>query len=323
MNSTRRALLLAASLAGTSPIWAQTYPAKPISITVPFSAGGGMDVLARLLAEKLAPRLGQPVVVENRPGASGILGNRFVAKAPADGYTLLLAANSLAFAQFVLNVGANGGYDPLNDFTPVIELGRTPVFLVTDASTGIKTFKEAVAAAKTKPMGYGSAGAGSILHIVGELVNKETGANLVHVPYKGNAPAVADMLGGHIPFAYSDLSSIRSYLPSGKIVALAVTSRERTRLAPNVPSLYELGYKGVDIDAWYGIFGPKGMPPAVVQALNRHLSEILKMPEVIDRMAALGSTSSMGGSPETLQKLNAMEVERLGKLIKDLGIRAE
>lgn len=325
MKSIRRAFLLAASLAAlgfTSATWAQAYPSKPVTIVVPFSAGAGMDLIARLFAEKLAPRLGQPVVVDNRAGASGIIGNRFVAKAPADGYTLLLAGNSLSFAQLVLKVPPNAGYDPMNDFTPIIEVGRTPVFLAAGASSGVKTFNEAVMAAKSRKMNYGSAGTGSINHIIGEAVNKATGVNFIHVPYKGTAPAVADVLGGHIPFAYVALSTIKPYLPSGKLVALAVTSRERTQLAPDVPSLYELGYKGVDLDSWYGLFGPKGMPPAVVKTLNEHLNEILKMPDVIERMAAQG-TSPVGGSPERLGKLNAVDAERWSKLIKELGIQSD
>ena len=317
------ALVLAASFAiacFSSDASALPYPSKRITIVVPFSAGAGTDVVARVLAEKLSPRIGQPVVVENRVGAAGVLGTNFVAKAPADGHTLLFTPGSFSFAQLV--VKSPGGYDALNDFTPVIEVGKTPMFLVTGVDSGIKSFKDAVTAAKSKRMNYGSAGTGSILHIVGELVNKETGVNFVHVPYKGVAPAINDVLGGHIPFAYGSLSTIKPHLPSGRLVALAVTSRERTPLAPDIPTLYELGYKGVDLNSWYGIFGPKGMPADAVKVLNDHLNVILKMPDVVEHIAVQG-TSPVGGSPEVLAKTNRADVELVGKIINELNIKAD
>jgi tripartite-type tricarboxylate transporter receptor subunit TctC len=321
MKGIRCALVLMAFFAGfCADTQAQSYPSKRITMVVPFSAGAGTDVVARTLAEKLAARIGQPVVVENRLGAAGVLGTNFVAKAPADGYTLLFVPGSFSFAQLV--VKSPGGYDALNDFAPIIEVGKTPMFLVTGGGSGIKTFKDAVAAAKSKRMNYGSAGTGSILHIVGELVNKETGVNFVHVPYKGVAPAINDVLGGHIPFAYGSLSTIKSHLPSGKLVALAVTSRERTPLAPDIPTLYELGYKGVQLDSWYGIFGPTGMPTDAVSLLNEHLNAILKMPDVVERIAVQG-TSPVGGSPAVLDKTNRTDVELVGKIIKELNIKAD
>lgn len=323
MNIYYRALVLAASFAAvwfSSSAASQPYPSKRITVVVPFSAGAGTDVVARVLAEKLSPRIGQPVVVENRLGAAGVLGTNSVAKAPADGHTLLFVPGSFSFAQMV--VKSAGGYDPLDDFVPIVEVGKTPMFLVTGGDSGIKTFKDAVTAAKSKRMNYGSAGTGSILHIVGELVNKETGVNFVHVPYKGVAPAINDVLGGHIPFAYGSLSTIKPHLPSGKLVVLAVTSRDRTPLAPDVPTLYELGYKGVHLDSWYGIFGPKGMPADAVRVLNDHLNVILKMPDVVERMAVQG-TSPVGGSPEVLAKTNRTDVELVGKIIKDLNLKAE
>lgn len=307
--------LLAACLSGV--ILAQPYPSKRITIVVPFSAGAGTDVVARLLGEKLSPRIGQPVVVENRVGAAGVLGTNLVAKAAPDGHTLLFTPGSFSFAQMV--VKSEGGYDPLNDFVPVIEVGKTPMFLVTGGKSGIKTFKDAVAVSKSKRMSYGSAGTGSILHIVGELVNKETGVNFEHIPYKGVAPAVNDVLGGHIPFAYGSLSTIKPHLPSGALVALAVTSRERSPLAPEVPTLYELGYKGVVLDSWYGFFGPKDMPADAVKVLNDHLNAILKMPDVVEKMALQGC-SPVGGPPEVLAKTNRVDVELVGNLIKELKL---
>jgi tripartite-type tricarboxylate transporter receptor subunit TctC len=195
------------------------------------------------------------------------------------------------------------------------------MFLVTNSSTGFKTFQQA-AAAKGKKLPYGSAGTGSILHIVGEAINKATGVDFLHVPYKGVAPAVADVLGGHIPFAYGSLSTIKPHMASGKLVPLVVTSRERTKLAPDVPSMSDVGFKGVDLTSWYGVFGPKDMPADIVRTLNEHINEILKMTDVIDFMASQGS-SPVGGLPEVLARTNATDFEVYGKIIKDLGIQAE
>ncbi|MBB3014186.1 Bug family tripartite tricarboxylate transporter substrate binding protein [Cupriavidus alkaliphilus] len=325
MNRIHRMFVLAASAVAacfSSGAQADTYPSKPISIVVPFSAGAGTDLIARVLAEKLSVRIGQPVLVENRVGAAGVIGTSYVAKAPAAGYTLLFAPGSISFANLVVKGGANSGYDPVRDFTPIVAVGNTPVFLVTGSNSGFKTFKDVVVAAKNKKLEYGSAGPGSILHIIGEVVNKETGVNLVHVPYKGVAPAVADVLGGHIPLAYGSLSTIRPYVASGKLVPLAVTSRGRSPLAPDVPSLNEIGYKGIDLNSWYGLFGPKGMPVDVVNKLNMHLNEILKMPDVIERMAAQGA-SPIGGAPEVLGRINATDTERFGKIIKEMAITTD
>ncbi len=319
-----KTLLLATVSAVTSlatTAQAQTYPSKPISMIVPFSAGAGTDLIARLLAEKLAVRVGQPVVVENRAGAAGVLGTSLVAKAPADGYSLLFTPGSVSFAHIVTKAGANS-YDPIGSFVPVIEVGKSPVFLVTGGGTGYKRFQDVVEAAKTKKLDYGSAGPGSILHIIGEVVNSTTGVNFQHVPYKGVAPAVADVLGGHIPFAYGSLSTIKPYIASGRLVPLAVTSRDRTPLAADVPSLGELGYKNVDLNSWYGIFAPKGTSPEVVRMLNTHLNEILRMPDVIERIAGQGATT-VGGRPEVLGATNATDVEVYGKIIKELSITAD
>lgn len=278
-------------------------------------------MLARVLAEKLSARLGQSVIVENRPGATGVIGSSHVAKATPDGYTVLLTPGSFSFAQLVLKTGPNSSYDALNGFTPIIQIGSVPLFLVAGANSGFKTFKEVVAAAKTRTVSYATAGTGSIHHILGEMVNKATGVRLEHVPYKGVAPAINDVLGGHIPLTYISLGTVQPYLASGKLVPLAVMDRVRTPLAPNVPTLQESGYK-VELNTWYGLFGPKGMSPSVVKTLNENLNEILKMPDVIARMNTLGAVP-IGGSPETLGKANASDYERFAKIIKDLHIQAE
>lgn len=324
MSISRRSLLaLTVAMAWTHPAaWSQSYPNKVVTVIVPFAAGAGTDLIARLLAEKLSARLKQPVVVQNRVGAAGIIGTTAVAKSPADGYTLLFVPGSFSFAPLVTKGGTGASYHPLTDFTPIIEIGKTPMFLVTGSDSGFKTFAQAAAAAKSKKISYGSAGTGSILHIVGEAVNKAAGIEFLHVPYKGVAPAMVDVLGGHIPLAYGSLSTIKPHMASGKLVPLVVTSRERTKLAPDVPSMTEVGLKNVDLTSWYGVFGPKEMPSGMVKMLNESFNEILKLPEVVDYMASQGSTP-VGGPPDVLAKTNSVDFELYGKIIRDLSIQAD
>ncbi|MDM0115162.1 tripartite tricarboxylate transporter substrate binding protein [Variovorax sp. J22R133] len=323
-HSRRQVLALALSAAAacsTAPAWAQAYPAKPITIVVAYPAGGDTDALARVFGEKLSARIGQPVVIDNRPGASGVIGSAFVAKAPADGYTLLLAPSTFSIAQLVLKTNGSG-YDVLNGFTPIIETGTLPLFLVAGAGANMKSFKDVTAAAKAQQLSYASPGSGSPMHILGELVNKAAGIELRQVPYRGVAPAVNDVLGGHLPLTYMTLGPVAPYIPGGKMVPLAVADTKRSPLAPNVPTFEELGLKGVEVGAWHGLFGPKGMPADVVKTLNGHFNEILKMPDVVSRMTTLGAIP-LGGAPEVLAKTNAADFERFGKVIKELGIQAD
>jgi tripartite-type tricarboxylate transporter receptor subunit TctC len=325
MKQTRRqALTLALSLAAATaagPLWAESYPSKPITIVVAYPAGGDTDALARLYAEKLSTRIGQPVVIDNKPGASGVIGTSLVSKAPADGYTLLFAPATFSIAQLVLKTGS-GGYDVLHGFTPIIETGTLPLALVSSSASGIKSFKDLTASAKSQQLSFASPGSGSAMQILGEMVNKATGLKLAHVPYKGVAPAINDVLGGHVPLTYITLGPVDPYLQSGKLNVLAVAEKQRSPLAPNVPTFEELGVKDVEITAWHGLFGPKGLPPEVVKTLNAHFNEIIKMPDVVARMATLGALP-LGGTPETLAKTNASDLERFGRIIKELGIQAD
>lgn len=324
MKQTRRqALTLALSLAAATaagPLWAQSYPSKPITIVVAYPAGGDTDALVRLYAEKLQARIGQPVVIDNKPGASGVIGSSFVSKAPADGYTLLFAPSTFSIAQLVLKTGS-GGYDVLNGFTPIIQTGTLPLALVSNAASGIKSFKD-ITASKSQSLTYASPGSGSPMHILGEMVNKAAGLKLAHVPYKGVAPAINDVLGGHVPLTYITLGPVAPYLQGGKLTVLAVADSKRSPLAPNVPTFQELGLKDVEVTAWHGLFGPKGLPPEVVKTLNAHFNEIIKMPDVVARMETLGALP-LGGTPETLAKTNASDFARFGRIIKELGIQAD
>ena len=326
-HSRRHVIAAAISLAAacaTGLAWAQSYPAKPITLVVAYPAGGDTDALARLFAEKLSARVGQPVVVDNRPGASGIIGSAFVSKAAPDGYTLLLAPSTFSIAQLVLKTNGASGYDVLNGFTPIVQTGSQPLFLVASGASGFTSLKDAVAAAKgaNKSLSYASPGSGSPMHILGEMFARASGANLAHVPYKGVAPAVNDVLGGHVPVTFITLGPVSPYFANGKLLPLAVASRERSPLAPKVPTLAEQGYKDVEVTAWNGLWGPRNLPPEIVKTLNGHFNEILKMPEIVARMAVLGTTP-VGGDADVLGKTNAADYARFGKVIKELGIQAD
>lgn len=328
MPSTRRQAIAAALALGvacaTGPARAESsYPSKPITLVVAYPAGGDTDALARLFAEKLSARVGQPVVVDNRPGASGIIGSAYVSKAQPDGYTLLLSPSTFSIAQLVLKTGGTSGYDVLNGFTPIVQTGSQPLFLVAGGASGLASAKDLVAAAKGgKPLTFASPGSGSPMHILGEMFNRAAGMSLGHVPYKGVAPAVNDVLGGHVPATFITLGPVAPYLANGKMLPLAVASHERSALAPKVPTLQELGYKDVEVTAWNGLWGPRNLPPEIVKTLNAHFNEILKMPEIVSRMAVLGTTP-VGGSADVLGKTNAADFARFGKVIKELGIQAD
>ncbi len=322
--SRRHTLIAAAACVLTMGLaQAQSYPVKAITVVVSYPPGGDSDAIARLFSEKLSTRLKQPVVVENKPGAGGTVGNSFVGRAAPDGYTLLFTPNPFTTAPMVMKLPAASSYDVLNGFAPVIHTADQSVLLVTNPSAGVKTVAEMVALAKTgKPLSYGSPGAGSPMHIGAEWLNHSAGIKVQHVPYRGVGPAVFDVVAGHIPFAYVTLGPVAQYINTGKLVVLALTDPKRSPLLPNVPTLSELGYKDIAAGAWNGFFAPKGTPPDIIRTLNGHLNEILKMPDVVEKMAAVGAVP-VGGPPADLAKINAADFQRLGKVIQELGIVAE
>ena len=325
--SVRRVLLVAAlasaGLATTGGAFAQAYPSKTITVIVSYPPGGDTDALARVFAEKLATRVGQTVIVENKPGASGTIGNSFVAKAPADGYTLLFTPNTFSIAPLVLKAGAGAVYDPLNDFTPIILAGTQSLFVVATSASGVHNMKDLVAAAKAgKITSYGSPGSGSPMHILGAMFNKSADVKINQVPYRGSGPAVIDLIGGHIPMMYTTLGPVAQHITSGKVVNLAVADPKRSPLAPNVPTLSELGYKDSDVGAWQGFMAPKGLPADIQRTLNGHFNEILKMPDVKEKMTTLALIPA-GGDPVELAKANADHNNRFGKVIKEFGIQAD
>lgn len=327
MHADRRHAL--ATLAGAAfgalaaPARAADWPTKPVTIVVAYPAGGDSDAVARLYAEKLAPRIGQTVLVDNRPGASGMIGSKSVARAAADGHTLLFAPSTFAIAQHVLKPAPAVAHDVNADFTPVIQTGSIPLLVVTAPQTGLRTMAQVIAEARGgRALTYGTPGGGSPMHIAAEMLNRAAGVSITHVPYRGIAPVVTDTLGGHVAVGWITPGAVSSHLETGKLVALAVAEARRTKLLPNVPTLVELGYRDVVVGAWMGLLGPRGLPAPVVTALNRHLNEILREPDVQARMQALG-IEPVGGAPSVLAKQVADDEKRFGRLVKELDIKAE
>jgi tripartite-type tricarboxylate transporter receptor subunit TctC len=331
LKSTRRLLIRAvwaAAALGTTTLapnaLAQAWPtAKPVTVVVSYPPGGDTDALGRLFAEKLAARIGQQVVVENRSGASGTIGNSHVAKSPPDGYTLLFTPNTIAMATQVLRPGTGAPYDAVNDFTPIIQMGTQSLFLVVNTATGINTVADLTASAKSgKLTSYASPGSGSPMHVLGEMFNKGAGVKITQVPYRGSGPAIVDLVGGQVPMMWTTLGPVAQHIASGKLKNLAVADTKRSPLAPDVPTLAEAGLRDVEVGAWQGFMGPKGLPADVVRTLNGHFNEIIKMPDVAQRMTQLALVPA-GGPPEVLGKVNAEHHARYGRVIKDLGILAD
>jgi tripartite-type tricarboxylate transporter receptor subunit TctC len=311
------------ALGAASASFAQAYPSRQINVVVSFPPGGDTDALARLFAEKLAARVNQTVIVENKTGASGTIGNSFVAKAKPDGYTLLFTPNTLATAPLVLKPGAGAAYDPLNDFTPIILAGTQSLFVVATTASGVNDMKGLVDAAKAgKIANYASPGTGSPMHILGEMFNKSAGIKLTQVPYRGSGPAIVDLVGGQIPMMYTTLGPVAQHIASGKLVNIGVADAKRSPLAPNVPTLAEAGFKDAEVGAWQGFVGPKGLPADVVATLNGHFNEILKMPDVVSRMTLLALVPT-GGEPGAVTKMISDNYTRYGKIIKEAGIQVD
>jgi tripartite-type tricarboxylate transporter receptor subunit TctC len=327
MKSKRRTLLaLAAAVtcAFSANVLAQAaYPNKTISVVVAYPPGGDTDAIARLFADRLSQRLKQSVIVENKPGAGGTVGNSFVGRAAPDGYTLLFTPNPFTTAPMVMKLPPSASYDVLNGFEPIIKTAVQPLVLVAHPSAGFKTVGDMVAASKLgKAVSYGSPGAGSPMHVVAEWLNKSAGIKSAHIPYRGVGPSVVDVVAGHIPTAWVTLGPVTQYFQQGRLVPLAIGDVQRSSLAPQIPTLVEQGHRDVVVGAWNGFFAPKGTPEAVVKLLNEHLNEILKSPDVVEKLATFGAQPA-GGAPSVLARTNAQDYEVMGKIIKDLGITAE
>lgn len=301
---------------------AAAYPTKPITIIVPFPAGAGPDVMARLLAERLGPVLKETIVVENRPGASGMVGATVVARAPADGHTLLLTPNTLFIAPHLVAAGAKPPVDVIGDFAPVIMPSQTTMLMVANPKLGVKTAKEFADLAKKKPMNYASSGNGSVLHIAGALFANASGINLTHVPYRGIAPAVTDVIAGHVEVTFSGLAPVRQHINSGALVALAVVEPKRSAAMPQLPTAIEQGLKDVAVEGWYAVLAPKGTPQPVIDRLNKEINAILALPDLKQKVEQTGEVV-LGGTPEELAKRVKADYDRYGEIVRRLKITAE
>jgi tripartite-type tricarboxylate transporter receptor subunit TctC len=319
-----RSLTLAAlaALVLAAPAVAQdAYPSKPVRIMVGANAGGGTDVIARMLGEKFAESLKQPFVIENRPGASNTIAADLTAKAPADGHTLLVATNTgQAIAPHMLKLS----FDPLKDLTPVGLIVVVPNVLVVGDKVPVKDVKDLVALAKAKPgeLRYASSGVGSTQHIAGEAFDVAAGIKTVHVPYKGSSQAHVDILGGNVEMMFDTTSSAMPHIKSGRFKPLAVTSPKRSAELPNVPTIAEAGYPAAEMTTWYGLFVTGGTPKPVVDKLAAELKRVLALPDVQARLRGLGGEPGTLGAAE-FAEMNRSEYERFGKPIKTANIKAE
>jgi len=301
---------------------AQSDPSKPIRLIVPFAAGGGNDNIARLVGKRLTDSVGQPLVIDNRPGAGGVLGAELAAKAAPDGYTLFLGG--VGSHALNPNLIEKLPYDPIKDFAPVILLAQAPLILVVHPSVPARTFAEFVAYARNNPgkLNFASNGNGSSSQLAAVMFDSMAGAEMVHVPYKGLAPALTDLLSGQVQLMFSSVVAILPHIKAGKLRALAVTGAGRLPSLPEVPTIAESGFPGYEASSWYGILAPAGTPREIVAKLNAELSKALAQPEVRNSLLADGA-EPVGGTPESFAAYIRSEKERMGKLIRDAKIRLE
>jgi tripartite-type tricarboxylate transporter receptor subunit TctC len=300
---------------------ASAWPDQPIRLVVPYTPAGGPDMIARFVGERLATRLGQPVVVENLPGASGNIGSQVVARAKADGNTIMSQVNTLVMNPSLYK---NMAYDPVTDFAPIGLTAWGSLVLVAHPSQAPNTLAEFIAAAKAAPhtINYGSPGVGTPHHLSMALIETDTGIELVHVPYKGSAGAVQDLLGGQIPYMFLPVHVAATYIKSGKLKALAIGSTKRHPLLPDVPTLIEQGLKGADVDMWYGLFAPKDTPDEIVARLDKELAAILASDEAREAFGNQGLTPATS-TPEELAEIVKRDRDRWADIIAKRGIKAE
>jgi tripartite-type tricarboxylate transporter receptor subunit TctC len=305
----------------TLPGFSQSWPSKSIKIIAPVPPGGGVDILSRAIAQKLSVTFSIPVVVENKAGASAVVGTDFVAKSPPDGYTLLMGYSVLATNKYLVK---SLPYDLEKDLTPVAYVGYIPLMLVTPPSFPPKTVTELITLLKANPdkYSYASGGAGAGAHLSAEMFKHITGTKLVHVPYKGNAPALADVLGGHLPIMFDTITTSLPHVRSGKLKALATTGPKRSPLAPELPTMIEAGVPGFEISAWYMIFAPKKTPTEILEKLNSAINKAITDPEMVKQMAAMG-VSFVGGSIGQADQFLSSEITNWGGIIKAADIKAE
>jgi tripartite-type tricarboxylate transporter receptor subunit TctC len=299
---------------------AQSYPAKPVRMVVPYPPGGGNDTLGRLFAAKLSERLGQPFVVENRPGAGTMIGTEAAAKSPPDGYTILLS--SIATHALSPNLYSRVPYDPVKDFAPITLLGIAPTVLVVNADLPAKTLQELINLAKKQPLAYASGGNGTPPHINAEVFKAMAGIDLLHVAYKGGGPALVDLMAGRVQAMLDTAASAMPHVRSGKLRALAISAPRRSPELPDLPTFAEAGLPQYDTNAWYSMHAPAGTPPDIVRRLNAELVAILKDPEILARFKQL-ATDPVGNSPEEFAAFVRAELDKYARIIKAAGIKLD
>ncbi|AMG89274.1 Bug family tripartite tricarboxylate transporter substrate binding protein [Bordetella bronchiseptica] len=314
--------MLCAAWGWSAAAGAEVYPDKPIRLIVPFAPGGVTDTGARVVADKLGQRLGQQVVVDNRPGASGNIGTQMAARAAPDGYTLVVGFDGT----LVINphIYRDLPFDPVQDFAPVSKIGDAVLIIVTNPKVPAKNLQDLLAYSKSLPAGvsYGSAGIGSTPHLAGELLKMRTGANFVHVPYKGGGQAMADLVGGTLPMLYTAVAGAYPFIQKGQVQAIAVSSRQRLASLPDVPTVAESGAPGFESSSWIGILAPKGTPQPIVDKLQRELHAVVSEPQTRERLAALGISASGNTPAEFGQEIQA-DLQRYGEIVRAAQIRVD
>jgi tripartite-type tricarboxylate transporter receptor subunit TctC len=314
------AALFAAFVA--APVSAQEWPAKPVKIVVPFPPGGSADPIARVLGSKMSAALGQPFIIENKPGASGSIGTAYAAKSPADGYTFVLVFDTHAVNPALI---AQMQFDTLKDLSPVMLIGLAPMALATHPTRPYRTFGDVVAAAKAKPktVNFGSVQNGSLGHLTMTLVQQGGGFSLVHVPYKGAGPMLTDAVAGHIEMSIGSVAVMSPQVRAGKLRAVAVTGDKRSHVLPDVPTLAEQGFPGFSAHAWWGLFAPAGVPKPIMDRFHGELVKALALPDVNKQFTEQFGMQVTGSTPEELQRFLVAEMERWGKVVRDNGIRLD
>jgi tripartite-type tricarboxylate transporter receptor subunit TctC len=302
---------------------AQDFPSKPIRMVVGFPPGGGTDVMARLVTPKMSEAWGQQVIIDNRPGATGIIGTDLVAKAAPDGYTLLMghvATNAIAWSLF-----AKLPFDPAKDFAPITRVSSVPHLVVVHPSLDVHTIKDLIALAKAKPGQYTfpSAGNGSTPHLAGEIFKTMTGVNLIHVPYKGTGQSLQDLLGGQVQIAFDTTAAVIQYVKAGRLRPIAVTTRKRLISLPDVPTVAESGVAGYEVTTWYGLFAPAGTPPAAIRKVFAETARIVRLPDVKERLDSMGTEETTNASPEEFAALVKTDIAKYAKVVKAAGLRID
>lgn len=312
---------LIAALAWTGYALADTFPSHSIRLVVPFPAGGGVDTIARVLQPSLQKSLGQPVIVDNRPGAASILGTEIVSRAAPDGYTLLFALNP-----HVVNSSLYRKlpYDPLNDFAAISLIATTPNVLVVNPAVNAKTVKELIDLAKSQPgvLNYASAGVGSPFHLAGALFNVMADVNITHIPYKGGPQATVDLLAGQVQIMFGNLFNVLPYIQNGQLRAIAVTSPRRLSVLPNVPTITEAGLPGYVFESWFGLLAPRSTPPEIIERLHTAVLQAISSPEIKKQLAAQGS-ETVGSSPKEFSDFLITETTKWARVAKQSGLQPE